>query len=198
MFKTSINTIYGTTTLLFRYCVSETVFWRGCIERACQLGYGSDNSLRIRGSVKWMLCHSNRVCNHQFSGSVWWAFFAKRVWMYRFSMLTSVWNCACLQCCATLSCTATPLPYYNLCCVVENCQLNGKTILVLCNIFCVRLFSYKKDIVKCAWNVSSKNRLFSELYLAADHDNANLILIWPHPHFNQKNVKVPPSQKYQC
>ena len=29
-----------------------------------------------------------------------------------------------------------------------------------------------------------------ELKLAADHDNANLILIWPHRHFQKNNVKV--------
>ena len=32
----------------------------------------------------------------------------------------------------------------------------------------------------------------------SDDDNANLILIWPHRKFQQKNVKVPFCQKYQC
>ena len=35
-----------------------------------------------------------------------------------------------------------------------------------------------------------------ELKLAADDDNANLILIWPHRHF-QQNEKVPFCQKYR-
>ena len=37
-----------------------------------------------------------------------------------------------------------------------------------------------------------------ELKLAADGDNANLILTWQFRHFQQKNVKVPIRQKYRC
>ena len=36
-----------------------------------------------------------------------------------------------------------------------------------------------------------------ELKLAADFDNANLLLIWSHCHFQQKNVKVSFCQKYE-
>ena len=36
-----------------------------------------------------------------------------------------------------------------------------------------------------------------ELKLAADSDNANLILIWSHHHFHQKNLRVPFRQKYR-
>ena len=36
-----------------------------------------------------------------------------------------------------------------------------------------------------------------ELKLAADGDNAHLILIWSHHHFQQKNVKVLFCQKYR-
>ena len=36
-----------------------------------------------------------------------------------------------------------------------------------------------------------------ELKLAADDDNANLILIWPHRQF-QRNVKVPLCLLYRC
>ena len=38
-------------------------------------------------------------------------------------------------------------------------------------------------------NVLSKSRLYPELQLAADNDDANLTLIWFHRHF-QKNVNV--------
>ena len=37
-----------------------------------------------------------------------------------------------------------------------------------------------------------------ELEFAADNDYANLILIWPHCYFQQKNVKVMVFQKYLC
>ena len=36
-----------------------------------------------------------------------------------------------------------------------------------------------------------------ELKFAVDGDNANLILIWSHCHFLQKNVKMPLCQKYR-
>ena len=35
-----------------------------------------------------------------------------------------------------------------------------------------------------------------ELKLEADSDNVNLILIWSHHHFHQKNLRVPFRQKY--
>ena len=49
-----------------------------------------------------------------------------------------------------------------------------------------KIFLCKRDIFQYIWNVSSKTRLCPELTLAADNDNTNLILIWPHCHFQQK------------
>ena len=43
----------------------------------------------------------------------------------------------------------------------------------------------------------SQVKIGCELILAADDDNANLILIWPHCYF-QQNVKVLFCQKYGC
>ena len=154
--------------LLYGYCVCESVLeavhWQGL-----SVGYGSTNNrLRIREREGWMVCHSDHVSssktttfNHQYSEYEWWGFFSKRIRMYRFGKFTNIWNCVCRryctyhQCCAALSCIATPVSYCNYrIASLKYYRLNGKTILVLGNI--LRFFSYKRDIIKYIWNVSNK------------------------------------------
>ena len=79
----------------------------------------TNNKLRMRERVEWMVCHSERVssseattCNHQFSESEWWRCFTKRIWMHRFGKLPSVSNCVCLYC------TAPPV----LCSIILQCN----------------------------------------------------------------------------
>ena len=94
----------------------------------------------------------------------------------------------CHHCCAVLSCTA--MPVCNLCCVDEILSQfvspqNVKIVLIWGKIS--RTLSYIKD---------AQLNIPGMFQIKIDY-NTNLILIWPHRHF-QKNVKVPFCQKYQC
>ena len=73
----------------------EAVHWQGP-----SVGYGSTNNrLRIRERVEWMVCHSDCIssseattCNHQFSESEWLGFFTKRIRMYHFGKFANISN----------------------------------------------------------------------------------------------------------
>ena len=97
-----------------------------------------------------------------------------------------------------LYCTTTVVLHYlapqrqccNLRCVDEilfqfACPQNVKIVLILGII--LRTLSYIKD----TWLNTP------EMFQVKLDDNANLILIWSHRHF-QQNVKVPCCQKYRC
>ena len=134
----------GVLSLLYGYYFCEIVFWRRCIDSACQYSMSTNNRLRIRERVEWIVCHSDHVsssetttCNHQFSEYERWGFFTKRIWMYLFGKFPNIWNCVCRQyctyhqCCAALSCIATPVSYCNYrIAFLKYCRLNSKTILV--------------------------------------------------------------------
>ena len=110
--------------------------------------------------------------------------------MYHFGKFISIWSWVRGQ-----RCTVSPMLY----CTVLHCNTSVvwwfvfrrwntffslrvvKTILIFGNI--LRTFSYKRDIVKHSWSVSSKSRLCPESKFAPNDDNANLILIWPQSHF---------------
>ena len=178
--------------------VLEAMHWQGL-----SVGLGStDNRLRIRESVEWMVCHSDRVslsetitCNHQLSESEWWGFFIERIWMYRFGKFTNIWNFVCRQyctyhqCCAALSCIATPVSYCNYRTVsLRYCRLNGKTILALGKI--LKFFHIKETSLNTSEMFQVKKVVFWIVMGSKGWHNANLILIW--------YAKVSLSPKYRC
>ena len=79
-----------------KFIVWVLCLWNSALEavhwQVLSVGYGStNNTLRIRERVEWMVCHSDCIsssetitCNHQFSESEWLGFFIKRIWMYHF------------------------------------------------------------------------------------------------------------------
>ena len=89
----------------------------------------------------------------------------------------------CMLYCAALFCTATPsVLCCNLCCVYE-------IFLVCMSAKCYFGSNFKNSLLynRYTWNVWNKKKW----------DNTNLILIWPHRHFQQK-VKWQFCQKYWC
>ena len=95
--------------------------------------------------------------------------FSKNIWMYPFSNFTSIWNCVCCQYC-------TVLP---VCCGALSCIT---TSMLYYNF----THSHKK------------RKDYGTFPFLRSFGNANLILIWPHHHFQQKNMKVLYWPKYQC
>ena len=172
------------------------------------VAYGStNNGLRIRERVEWIVCHSDYVsssetttCNHQFSEYKWWGFFTKRIWMYRFGKFTNIWKCVCCQyctyhqCSAALSCIAT-LSYCNYgIASLKYFRLNGKTILGLGNI--LSFFHIKKISLNTPKMFQVKEVVSLIVMGKKQWHNANLILIW-----NAKvllSPKIPVLKSYKC
>ena len=117
------------------YCLGTVfmkVFWRQWIDRA-PVDYENNNRVRIRERVEWIfailpfwLCIF--IKGYYLQSSIFWVLVMRVLHQKNLTVLESlplfeiVFAVSVVlyhQCCAALSCIATPVSYCNLCCVAE-------------------------------------------------------------------------------